>query len=49
MTDGMYKTIEATFQQSATIDPNKVLLIMNKNACTRLFEVISDQVIEKNA
>ena len=49
MTDGIYKSIEAPFQQAASIDSNKVLLSMVNRERTRVrsFEVISDRVIDR--
>ena len=49
MTDGIYKSIEAGFQQSATIDSNKVLLGMVNHERTKVrsFEVLSDRVIDR--
>lgn len=49
MTDGIYKSIEAGFQQTASIDTNKVLLGMvnHEQQRVRSFEVISDRVIDR--
>lgn len=51
MTDGIYKSIEATFEQKAGIDSNKVLMSMvnhEKSKITeqkRKFDILADRVI----
>lgn len=49
MTDGVYKSIEATFEQKASIDPNKVLMSMVNHSMQgiRSFEVISDRTLDR--
>ena len=49
MTDGVYKSIEAVFQESASIESNKVLMsILNRERENiRSFEVFSDRVVDR--
>ena len=49
MTDGVYKSIEAGFEESASIDSNKVLMSMlnRKREHIRSFEVFSDRVVDR--
>ena len=53
MTDGVYKSIEATFEQQASIDSNKVLMSMVNHeqyqlvAQNRQFGILTDRVLER--
>ena len=53
MTDGIYKSIEAVFEESASIDTNKVLMNMVNHERERLtsqkrqFGILADRVIDR--
>ena len=51
MTDGVYKSVEATFAEKARIDPNKVLMTMVNHERDQLpkhrFVVLADRVVDR--
>lgn len=53
MTDGVYKSIEATFQEKASIDPNKVLMASVNHqkdmlaSQKRPFTILADRVVDR--
>ena len=49
MTDGIYKSIEATFKEKAAIDANKVLMSIINHEMKGIssFSVISDRTIDR--